>query len=390
MTVPCAPPSDPAPPHPGLPRHAAAGPHPRAPRKRRSASLVSMAAAFLANRIVLRPILGRSPGMIDLEIEAEGDLHIDGHHTVEDVGITLGMAVAEAVGDKRGLTRYGHAYVPLDEALSRVVIDFSGRPGLVMNVPFKAGMIGGFDAQLTHEFFQGFANHALATCTHKPARENAHHSARRCQGVRARLGAVSSIRGGDTCLRRKAASRALGPGVKRTVAVVDYGMGNLRSVAQAVARVAREASKSGTVFEVVVTARPEEVAAAERVVLPGQGAMPDCMRELRDSGLEQAVRDAASSKPLLGVCVGMQMLLDRSEKAGGAGRRAWFDSGRSAPLPPGRPDAARRQPLQGAADGLERGAAGPPDTPSRPASGHSWVLLSCTASTPGRRSRATA
>src|SRR5687768_5435590 len=102
-------------------------------------------------------------GMIDLEIEAEGDLHIDGHHTVEDVGITLGMAVAEAVGDKRGLTRYGHAYVPLDEALSRVVIDFSGRPGLVMNVPFKAGMIGGFDAQLTHEFFQGFANHALAT-----------------------------------------------------------------------------------------------------------------------------------------------------------------------------------------------------------------------------------
>ena len=102
--------------------------------------------------------------------------------------------------------------------------------------------------------------------------------------------------------------------MKRSVAVVDYGMGNLRSVAQAVARVAREASKSGTVFEVVVTGRPEEVAAAERVVLPGQGAMPDCMRELRDSGLEQAVREAASSKPLLGVCVGMQMLLDRSEE----------------------------------------------------------------------------
>jgi len=115
-------------------------------------------------------------GMIDLEIEAEGDLHIDGHHTVEDVGITLGMAVAEAVGDKRGLTRYGHAYVPLDEALSRVVIDFSGRPGLVMNVPFKAGMIGGFDAQLTHEFFQGFANHALTTLHIDNLRgENAHH-----------------------------------------------------------------------------------------------------------------------------------------------------------------------------------------------------------------------
>ena len=95
-------------------------------------------------------------GMIDLEVEADGDLHIDGHHTVEDVGIALGQAFREAVGDKRGLRRYGHAYVPLDEALSRVVIDFSGRPGLVMHVPFKSGMIGTFDSQLAHEFFQGF------------------------------------------------------------------------------------------------------------------------------------------------------------------------------------------------------------------------------------------
>lgn len=102
-------------------------------------------------------------GLIDLEIECQGDLHIDGHHTVEDVGITLGQAVAKAVGDKRGIRRYGHAYVPLDEALSRVVIDFSGRPGLHMDVPFTAGMIGGFDTQLTFEFFQGFANHALVT-----------------------------------------------------------------------------------------------------------------------------------------------------------------------------------------------------------------------------------
>ncbi|MFN3297665.1 imidazoleglycerol-phosphate dehydratase HisB [Caldimonas sp.] len=102
-------------------------------------------------------------GLIDLEIECQGDLHIDGHHTVEDVGITLGQAVAKAVGDKRGIRRYGHAYVPLDEALSRVVIDFSGRPGLHMDVPFTAGMIGSFDTQLTFEFFQGFANHALVT-----------------------------------------------------------------------------------------------------------------------------------------------------------------------------------------------------------------------------------
>jgi imidazoleglycerol-phosphate dehydratase len=102
-------------------------------------------------------------GLIDLEIAATGDLHIDGHHLVEDVGITLGQAVAKAVGDKRGIVRYGHAYVPLDEALSRVVIDFSGRPGLHMDVAFKAGVIGGFDTQLAFEFFQGFANHALVT-----------------------------------------------------------------------------------------------------------------------------------------------------------------------------------------------------------------------------------
>ncbi len=115
-------------------------------------------------------------GLIDLDIHANGDLHIDGHHTVEDVGITLGMAVAQAVGDKRGITRYGHAYVPLDEALSRVVIDFSGRPGLHMDVPFKSGMVGGFDTQLAYEFFQGFANHALVTLHIDNLKgDNAHH-----------------------------------------------------------------------------------------------------------------------------------------------------------------------------------------------------------------------
>jgi imidazoleglycerol-phosphate dehydratase len=117
-------------------------------------------------------------GLIDLDIQAVGDLHIDGHHTVEDVGITLGQAVALAVGDKKGLRRYGHAYVPLDEALSRVVIDFSGRPGLVMNVPFTSGMIGTFDSQLAFEFFQGFANHAFVTLHIDNLRgENAHHQA---------------------------------------------------------------------------------------------------------------------------------------------------------------------------------------------------------------------
>ena len=115
-------------------------------------------------------------GLIDLDIEAKGDLHIDGHHTVEDVGITLGQAMAKVVGDKKGLRRYGHAYVPLDEALSRVVIDFSGRPGLHMRVPFKSGMVGAFDTQLAFEFFQGFANHALVTLHIDNLHgDNAHH-----------------------------------------------------------------------------------------------------------------------------------------------------------------------------------------------------------------------
>ena len=117
-------------------------------------------------------------GLIDLEVEADGDLHIDGHHTVEDVGITLGQAVAQAVGDKRGIMRYGHAYVPLDEALSRVVVDFSGRPGIEMHVPFKSGMVGTFDTQLAHEFFQGFVNHAGVTLHIDNLKgENAHHQA---------------------------------------------------------------------------------------------------------------------------------------------------------------------------------------------------------------------
>jgi imidazoleglycerol-phosphate dehydratase len=117
-------------------------------------------------------------GLIDLDIHAVGDLHIDGHHTVEDVGITLGQAVAQAVGDKKGLTRYGHAYVPLDEALSRVVIDFSGRPGLFMDVDFKAGTIGAFDTQLAFEFFQGFSNHAgVSLHIDNLKGHNAHHQA---------------------------------------------------------------------------------------------------------------------------------------------------------------------------------------------------------------------
>ena len=117
-------------------------------------------------------------GMVDLDIQAKGDLHIDAHHTVEDIGITLGQAFNQAVGDKKGLRRYGHAYVPLDEALSRVVMDISGRPGLVFNVDFVRSSIGEFDVDLVREFFQGFVNHALVTLhIDNLAGDNAHHQA---------------------------------------------------------------------------------------------------------------------------------------------------------------------------------------------------------------------
>jgi imidazoleglycerol-phosphate dehydratase len=117
-------------------------------------------------------------GLIDLDIKAAGDTHIDDHHTVEDIGITLGKAVAEAVGDKKGIVRYGHSYVPLDEALSRVVVDFSGRPGLEFHVPFTRGRVGDFDVDLFHEFFQGFINHANVTLHVENLRgDNTHHQA---------------------------------------------------------------------------------------------------------------------------------------------------------------------------------------------------------------------
>lgn len=117
-------------------------------------------------------------GMVNLDIVAKGDLHIDAHHTVEDIGITLGQAFNQAVGDKKGLRRYGHAYVPLDEALSRAVLDISGRPGLVFNVNFVRSSIGEFDVDLLHEFFQGFVNHALVTLhIDNLAGNNAHHQA---------------------------------------------------------------------------------------------------------------------------------------------------------------------------------------------------------------------
>ena len=142
-------------------------------------------------------------GLIDLTVKATGDLQIDAHHTVEDIGITLGQAVAKAVGDKKGITRYGHAYVPLDEALSRVVVDFSGRPSLEYHVEFTRARVGDFDVDLCHEFFQGFVNHAMVTLHVDNLRgDNSHHQAetlfkafgralRMALTLDARLGAVT-------------------------------------------------------------------------------------------------------------------------------------------------------------------------------------------------------
>jgi len=116
--------------------------------------------------------------LIDLDVQAKGDLHIDAHHTVEDIGITIGQALGKALGDKKGLRRYGHAYVPLDEALSRVVVDLSGRPGLAFKVGFTRAMVGAFDVDLVHEFFQGLVNHALLTLhVENLSGDNAHHQA---------------------------------------------------------------------------------------------------------------------------------------------------------------------------------------------------------------------
>ncbi|MDE0440999.1 MAG: imidazoleglycerol-phosphate dehydratase HisB [Gammaproteobacteria bacterium] len=141
-------------------------------------------------------------GRIDLDIAARGDLDVDAHHTVEDVGITLGQAVAEAVGDKRGIFRYGHAYVPLDEALSRVVIDFSGRPGLEYNVAFSRARVGTFDVDLLHEFFQGFVNHAQVTLHVDNLKgSNAHHQAEtifKAFGRALRMALQQDARTGDT------------------------------------------------------------------------------------------------------------------------------------------------------------------------------------------------
>ena len=290
---------------------------------------------------------------------AKGDLHIDAHHTVEDIGITLGQALRQALGDKKGIRRYGHAYVPLDEALSRVVIDLSGRPGLEFHVPFTRALIGTFDVDLAHEFFQGFVNHALVTLHVDNLRgDNAHHQARRCsRRSRARCAwpcerdpraaGVDSVDQGHA-LGRSATRRC------PMIAVVDYGMGNLRSVAKALAHVAPDARDRRH------RRRRRRSARADRVVLPGQSAMPDCMRCLdataacATSVLRGRARPARSSASA-SAC---RCCSTTSEE--GPDRRAWASLAgpRRALSRRGRWSLPRRRAPQGAAHGLEPGAPG--------------------------------
>uniref|UniRef100_A0A1I8ACK8 Glutamine amidotransferase type-1 domain-containing protein n=1 Tax=Steinernema glaseri TaxID=37863 RepID=A0A1I8ACK8_9BILA len=234
-------------------------------------------------------------GLIDLDIECKGDLHIDDHHTVEDVGITLGQAFNQAIGDKKGIRRYGHAYVPLDEALSRVVIDFSGRPGLEMHVPFTRATVGGL-----RQPRQRLAAHRQpARAQHPPPDRD------RVQGLRPRT--AHGHRAGRTHGRPDAVDQGLP--VMQTVAVIDYGMGNLHSVAKALEHVGAG--------KVLITSDAAVIREADRVVFPGVGAIRDCMAEIRRLGFDSLVREVSQDRPFLGICVGMQALLDHSEENDG-------------------------------------------------------------------------
>ena len=233
---------------------------------------------------------------------------------MEDIGITLGQAVAQAVGDKKGIMRYGHAYVPLDEALSRVVIDFSGRPGLEFNVPFTRAAVGGFDVDLFLEFFQGFVNHALVTLHVDNLRgDNSHHQAETVfkafgRALRMALTADPRMAGVTPSTKGVLVGRCSMSGV---VAVIDYGMGNLHSVASALEHVGAD--------KVLVTHDAELIRQADRVVFPGVGAIRDCMAEIRRLHCDQLLVDALTEqhKPVLAICVGMQALMTHSEENGG-------------------------------------------------------------------------
>jgi imidazoleglycerol-phosphate dehydratase len=240
--------------------------------------------------------------LIDIALEAKGDLHIDFHHTTEDCGITIGQAVAKALGERAGITRYGSSLLPMDETLTRVALDLSGRPYLIWKVPFSKPKLGEMDTELFKEFFQAFAQAAGATLHVETLYgENNHHIAETCFKALAR-----ALREATAIDPRQADAL----GMERCV-VIDYGSGNLRSAAKALERAAAE---RGLAVAIEVTAEPVRLRDADRIVLPGVGAFADCRRGLDAvpglvETLEQRVH--RESVPFLGICVGMQLLAER-------------------------------------------------------------------------------
>ena len=268
--------------------------------------------------------------LIDLKVRASGDLHIDFHHTTEDTGIVIGTAVARALGDRAGITRYGQALIPMDETLTRVALDVSNRPYLIWRVRFTRPKLGDMDTELFKEWFQAFTQAAGVTLHIETLYgENSHHIVESClRGWPGRSARRSrSIPGkGRPCRRPKARSRPVAEAADRAgtmnVAIVDYGSGNLRSAAKAFERAARERGGQATV---TVTAEAEAVARADRIVLPGVGAFGDCARSLAavpgmTEALAEAVRDRG--RPFLGICVGMQLMATRGLEHG---RHPGFD-----------------------------------------------------------------
>ena len=245
--------------------------------------------------------------MIDIEVRAEGDLHIDDHHTVEDTGIALGQALRQALGDKSGIRRYGECSLPMDDTLVRAALDLSGRPWLGWNVAMTAPKIGTFDTELVREFLQALSTHGGITLHVDLVRGGQHAPHRRgrvSRRWREPCGWRSSpIRAPRGCRRPRGRSDVL-------TALVDYDSGNLHSAQKAFQRMAIETGAG----EVIVTSRPEDVRRADRIVLPGDGAFPACKRQLMDTtGLFEAIDEAVTrnGRPFLGICVGMQMLATR-------------------------------------------------------------------------------
>ena len=245
-------------------------------------------------------------GLLDLDVRVEGDLETGPHHTVEDTGIALGQAIDEALGDRAGIRRFGHAVVPMDEARASAAIDISGRPFMALEGSFGAERVGDFDTDLAEEFFRAVANAAKLTLhVRLEAGTNAHHMVEASFKAFAR--AAARRRGG----RRARGGRSLDQGRALTrIAILDYGMGNLRSVAKALEHVGAEP---------FLTSEHARVREADAIVLPGVGAMPKAMERVRDLKLDQLLRERVEAAvPVIGLCMGMQLLFDSTTEMGGA------------------------------------------------------------------------